>query len=73
MLLQRLLSDTSGQVLSDAWTRPVPYRPRHGRPPIAVRTARMATMALGHVRERHLGGGSKETLATVRVRPPRMS
>ncbi len=54
-----LLPDASGQVLSDGWNRTA-YRPRHGRPPIAVRTACGAATALGRVRERYLGAGTED-------------
>ena len=72
MLLTRLLPDANYQELSDGWRRPEPYQARHGRPPLAVRIARSASMALGHVRERYLGAVGEEVIAAPAVvRPPR--
>jgi hypothetical protein len=72
MLLTRLLPDANDQELSDGWRRPEPYQARHGRPPLVVRTARSASMALGHVRERYLGAGGEDVIAApAAVRPPR--
>ncbi|HET9896179.1 MAG TPA: hypothetical protein VFQ44_14720 [Streptosporangiaceae bacterium] len=68
MLLARLLPDTSHGVLRDGWTRSG-YRPRHGRPPLAVRIGLSALAAASLVRERYLGAREQETVTgTLHVR-----
>lgn len=54
-----LLPDAGCQVLSDGWNRAA-YRPRHGKPPLAVRSAYSAATAIGRARERYLGAGDDE-------------
>lgn len=54
-----LLPDASGQGMSEGWNRAA-YRPRHGKPPLAVRTACSAATAIGRARERYLGAGTEE-------------
>jgi hypothetical protein len=49
-----LLPDASYEALSESWTRTA-YRPRHGKPPLAVRSACTAAMAISRARERYLG------------------
>ncbi|MHB1593841.1 MAG: hypothetical protein ACYCO9_06190 [Streptosporangiaceae bacterium] len=74
MLLTRLLPAADYQELSDGWRRPEPYQARHGRPPLVVRTARSASMALGYVRERYLGADGEDMVAaSAAIRPPRMT
>jgi len=59
MLLGWLLPDV-GTGESLAGLRRPRYRPRHGRPPLAVRGALSAASALGRARERYLGAGDDE-------------
>jgi hypothetical protein len=59
MRLGWLLPDASGQVLTDGWSRAA-YRPRHGKPPLTVRTAWGAAMAIGKARDRYLGGSVED-------------
>ena len=51
MLLAWLLPDASYLVLFEGWGRP-PYVPRHGKPPLPVRMARRAAVAITAARER---------------------
>lgn len=57
MRLTRLLPDVKEYELSDGWDRPRPYQPRHGKPPMTLRTALSAAAILGNVSERYLGAG----------------
>ncbi len=62
MLLAWLLPDASHGVLRDGWTRPA-YRPRHGRPPLVVRTALTLAAVGSAARERYLGAREEESAA----------
>jgi hypothetical protein len=61
MVLSWVVPDTRYDVLFDGWRR-VPYRPRHGKPPLLVRVVEWAAQALGIVRERYLGAAEEETI-----------
>ena len=61
MLLAWLLPDASYLVLFEGWGRP-PYVPRHGKPPLPVRMARRAAVAITAARERHLGADGQDSL-----------
>jgi len=67
MLLGWLLPD-AGALESMAGLRRPRYRPRHGRPPLAVRGALCAASAVSRARERYLGAGDDEGLP-VRLLP----
>jgi hypothetical protein len=64
-----LLPDASYQELSDGWRRIV-YRPRHGKPPLAVRSAHTAAAAFGWARERYLGASEEEAHTGVLLADP---
>jgi hypothetical protein len=64
-----LLPDAGYQVLSDGWRRPA-YRPRHGKPPLAVRSAHSAAVAIGWARERYLGGSDEDLVPGVLLGDP---
>lgn len=63
-----LLPDASYQVLFEGWDRQQ-YRPRHGKPPLVVRGAYSAAVAVGRARERYLGATEDESLAGAAGRP----
>ena len=54
-----LLPNASYQALPEGWSRTA-YRPRHGKPPLAVRSACSAATAVSRVRERYLGVADEE-------------
>jgi hypothetical protein len=70
MLLSWLLPDASYQVLFEGWDRQQ-YRPRHGKPPLAVRGAYSAAAIMGRARERYLGTVEDEALSGATGRRPR--
>lgn len=59
-----LLPDASYQALSDGWRRDG-YRPRHGKPPLAVRGASTVATVAARVRTRYLGVAEEDGPATV--------
>jgi hypothetical protein len=69
MLFGWLLPDASYQELADGWKRNA-YRPRHGRPPLAVRGAQSAAAVVGRARERYLGMGDEEGRSAVLLADP---
>ena len=69
MLLGWLLPDAGYQELLGSWRRHG-YRPRHGRPPLAVRGALSAGAAVGRARERYLGTADDEGLPAVLLPDP---
>jgi len=69
MLLGWLLPDASVEESSAGWRRPR-YRPRHGRPPLAVRGALCAASAVGRARERYLGAGDDEGIPAMLLPDP---
>ncbi len=60
MLQAWLLPDSSYGVLREGWTR-APYRPRHGKAPLAVRVGQALTAAVLAIRARYLGA-EEETM-----------
>jgi hypothetical protein len=70
MLFSWLLPDASYQVLFEGWDRQH-YRPRHGKPPLAVRVAYFAAAVIGRARERYLGTVDDEALSGAGGRRPR--
>lgn len=56
-----LLPNASYEMLSESWSRSA-YRPRHGKPPLAVRSACSAAIAIGRARERYLDAGENEAI-----------
>ncbi len=61
MVLSWVVPDTRYDVLFDGWRR-VPYRPRHGKPPLVVRAVEWATQALRMARERYVGAAEEEPM-----------
>jgi hypothetical protein len=76
MLLGWLLPDASYTELCDGWQRTA-YRPRHGKPPLAIRGAHRAATVIGTVRERYLGAAEDDVRPAVWLtdtpRGPRMN
>jgi len=64
-----LLPKASYQEHSEGWRR-IAYRPRHGKPPLAVRSAHSAAAAFGWARERYLGASDEEGLSSVLLADP---
>jgi hypothetical protein len=69
MLFSWLLPDASYQVLFEGWDRQQ-YRPKHGKPPLAVRGAYSAAAVIGRARERYLGTAEDEALSGAGGRRP---
>jgi hypothetical protein len=61
MLLAWLLPDSSETLLRDGWKRPV-YRPRHCKPPLAVRACQTLSAALAVARDRYLDAAEEDAM-----------
>ena len=71
MLLDWLLPDASHETQLDGWTR-AGYRPRHGKPPVAIRGVQSAAIVLGRARQRYLGAADEDGVSGVLLaEPPR--
>lgn len=61
MLQAWLLPDSSYAVLREGWTRSA-YRPRHGKPPLAIRVGQAMTAMLAMARDRYLGAAEEDAM-----------